>query len=660
MKFKNLLLIPLLVASLQAASVSDLTFTLINGNTEYSVSDCNGSASGSLIIPSNYNGLPVTQIGYLAFRGCSSVSSITIPGSVTSIGIYAFQDCSSLSSVTIGDSVTTIDWRAFEGCTSLASISIPNSVTSIGDLAFKDCTSLTSISLPDNMTFIGANIFKNCTNFSYDYTDQDLNYLISRSGQTAYLVVGVSASGSVNIPALVNTADVKLICSSAFAGCTGVVSITIPDSVTSIGESTFDGCSNLISITIPDSVTSIGKDAFRDCTGLSSVTIPDSVTSIGDNAFENCNGLNSITIPDGVTSIGTGAFNDCTSLTGIVVSSVNTFYSSIDGVVFNNAGDTLLIYPEGKSANSYDIPDGVTSIGTSAFNGCTGLTSITIPDSVTSIGWNVFQGCTNLSSVIFNGDAPPLIDPDLFGNIDSVTVYYYEDATGFTSPTWQEIQTKAISRFAPVIFDPVIAGIEKLEVGVNLWFNSAIGESYRIESSYDLENWTILEDQIPASSELIERLYSTDDYSRRFFRVILNTVEFTFIGTNNHDFGVYYGDEAIISAANIPLYPTGTDKYYLASYQVIEWSSNTPIGGLQYGRPKVTVATTSSLIGHNLKIRFFKYDSDNANNFSSAGPVLTIDGDALAQQDQTVESVSGVNVASQLGYSVRVWKEAKP
>ena len=143
MKFKYLLFFPLLVASLQAASVADLTFTLNGDGTEYSVTDCLTSASGSLDIPSTYNGLPVTSIrgglglgGNGAFFGRTDLTSIIIPDSVTSIGSNAFSGCTSLSSIAIPDSVTSIGSNAFANCTSLSSIAIPDSVTSIGEYAF--------------------------------------------------------------------------------------------------------------------------------------------------------------------------------------------------------------------------------------------------------------------------------------------------------------------------------------------------------------------------------------------------------------------------------------------------------------------------------------------------------------------------------------------
>jgi hypothetical protein len=136
MKFKYLLFFSLLVASLQAATVDDLTFTLNGDSTEYSVTDCLTSASGSLEIPSTYNGLPVTSIGYQAFLFCNGLTSITIPDSVTSIGNEAFSFCNSLTSITIPDNVTSIGNQAFAHCTSLTNIRFDGIAPTIGSLVF--------------------------------------------------------------------------------------------------------------------------------------------------------------------------------------------------------------------------------------------------------------------------------------------------------------------------------------------------------------------------------------------------------------------------------------------------------------------------------------------------------------------------------------------
>ena len=339
---------------------STLSYT-ITDNDEIEIISYDGT-DATLVIPDEIDGKKVTAIGYEAFKGCSGLTSITIPASVTSIGGWAFEGCSGLTSITIPDSVTTIEGYVFYGCRGLTSITIPDSVTSIGSSAFEGCSGLTSITIPASVTSIGGWAFEGC------------------SGLT-----------SITIPDSVTSIEY-----SAFRGCSGLTSITIPDSVTFIRDGAFEGCSGLASInvdenntayqsedgiilfdkqktqlitclpqktgayTIPDSVTSIGYAAFEGCSGLTSITIPDSVTSIGYSAFEGCRGLTSITIPDSVTSIGDAVFYGCSGLTSIT------------------------------------IPDSVTSIGSSAFYGCSGLTSITIPDSVTSIGYSAFYDCPNL------------------------------------------------------------------------------------------------------------------------------------------------------------------------------------------------------------------------------------------------------------------------
>ncbi len=144
----------------------------------------------------------------------------------------------------------------------------------------------------------------------------DLFYNLEASTRTATVTYNNNSSskytGSITIPATVTsggtTYNVTSVGYWAFGNCSGLTSITIPNSVTSIGNSAFYGCRGLTSITIPNSVTSIGNFAFSGCSGLTSITIPNSVTSINIYAFQGCSGLTSITIPNSVTSIGIGAF----------------------------------------------------------------------------------------------------------------------------------------------------------------------------------------------------------------------------------------------------------------------------------------------------------------------------------------------------------------
>ena len=183
---------------------------------------------------------------------------------------------------------------------------------------------------------------------------------------------------------------------SAFEGCCGLTSVTIPNSVFSILGGAFSRCSGLTSVTIPNSVTSIEMHAFSGCSALTSLTISNSVTSIGQQSFKGCISLTSLTIPKSLTSIGSSAFYGCSALTSIKVETGNVKYDSRNNcnALIETASNKLII-----GCNNTVIPSTVTTIGNDAFLNCSGLTSVTIPNSVTSIGFDSFSGCSGLTSL---------------------------------------------------------------------------------------------------------------------------------------------------------------------------------------------------------------------------------------------------------------------
>ena len=294
-------------------------------------------------------------------------------------------------------------------------------------------------------------------------------YEVSSDNKVTITDCKESAKGAITIPSKIDGKSVTSIGHSAFDGCRGLTSITIPNSVTSIGDWAFEHCTGLTSInvasgnnyysdnngvlfnkkktelirypegksqtsyTIPNSVTSIGVGAFFDCTGLTSITIPNSVTSIGDGAFEWCTGLTSITLPNSVTSIEGWAFNVCTGLTSITIP--NSVKSIGDGAFEYCAGLTSITIPNSVTSIGYrafydctgltsiTLGNSVTSIGDMAFADCTGLTSITIPNSVTSIRDRAFDGCTGLTSIT------------LGNSVTSIGYEAFYKCTGLTSIT---------------------------------------------------------------------------------------------------------------------------------------------------------------------------------------------------------------------------------
>ena len=477
MKFKGLLILPLLVVSLQSASVDDLTFTLNDTGTEYSLTDCDTAASGSLVIPSTYNGKPVTSIGENTFKDCINLNSVTLPNGIASIEYRAFFNCTGLTNVNIPNTVTSIGDRSFYNCTSLTGITIPDSVTTIGDESFFN-TGITSIVVPDSVTSIGYAAFRNCSSlntvtqpdaltkletftylnmewlgiinipsnleyiggsailFPFEIPDSvncygagnsgfsffgdtnvifsgGLGYRLSSSGVNAYIV---ELEGQPNFFGLTDTST----------GTTLSGDIVIPQTIGGafVKSVTFSGwlggdnnsAPGITGITVSEGIVSIAESAFRGFEDLVYIDLPDSLTLIDWVAFKDCTSLTSITIPKNVSSIGGFVFSGASNLNEIIVHPDNAHYTSVDNSLYDKSLQTFVRCR--ADATDFTIPNTVTTIGYGAFEDCN-ITSVTIPDSVTLIRKSAFSGCTGLTRITIP-DGVQKIEQNTFANCSAL------------------------------------------------------------------------------------------------------------------------------------------------------------------------------------------------------------------------------------------------
>jgi hypothetical protein len=252
------------------------------------------------------------------------------------------------------------------------------------------------------------------------------------------------------------------------------------------------------------------------------------LTTIGDFAFYGCSSLTSISIPAGVTKIAAGAFSGCQNLAAINVDSRNASYSSANGILFDKSMTVLKIYPSGKSAVSYHVPEGVTVVETGAFYGCQNINTVWISSSVTSICERAFRGCYSLKSAIFNGN-PPAITISFMGGGGSymndyslpfgepVIIYYMPGTTGW-GETYSGRPTAPWVRRAPSISNLKLTRIGNRNI-VQFDHSTVPGVPYRIQCSSDLQSWTNIFSGLGEGYSRTQN-GAIDEGAKRFYRTV--------------------------------------------------------------------------------------------------------------------------------------------
>ncbi|MBD5134128.1 MAG: leucine-rich repeat protein [Clostridiales bacterium] len=307
-------------------------------------------ADGQLIIPSELEGKPVTEIRNDALLGlsCYDVSYLEIPSSITSIGYNAFYQDSALEVVVGGDGLKELGAGAFYNTPWLNEQT--EEYVTIGDgILLKYNGSDQSIRIPDGVKFIA----------DYAFEGHDI---VSVSFPASVKKIGDYAFVSMKTLEQIDFSDGLIeIGNAAFAGCEKLHNIDLPDSLESIGVSAFEQCISLTNIAIPKNTQAIDENAFKDTPFGESLR--DEFVIVGDGILLKYNGTSHyVDIPDGVKSIG-AAFSGNELLQGVIV------------------------------------PDGTTRIGRFAFSGCTSLQSVTLPDTLTQIEYGAFRGCREMARI---------------------------------------------------------------------------------------------------------------------------------------------------------------------------------------------------------------------------------------------------------------------
>ena len=364
-------------------TVDGVRYSVNNDNTTVTVAGypSGSKPTGDLTIPESvtFGGIsfPVTSIGNRAFEGCSGLTSVTIGNSVTSIGYEAFSSCYGLTSVTIGNSVTYIGDYAFYRCSGLTSASVTWNAKNCSDFSssslapFKDFTNiktfefgseveripanlcygltgLTSVTIPNSVTEIGYDAFSGTA--WYNNQPDGLVY----AGPVAYKYKGIMPSGT----SIVLKEGTTGITASAFSGCSGLTSVTIPSSVKYIGSNAFSSSNELTEVVWNaescnidyNSSSSESSHPFYSCP-IIKLIVGDEVQQIPSYLMYKQIFLTSVTIPNSVTSIGRYAFDGCRGLTRIEAYPNPAKVSMGSDVFYNVPKDgTLHVLPKYLSA----------------------------------------------------------------------------------------------------------------------------------------------------------------------------------------------------------------------------------------------------------------------------------------------------------------------
>ncbi len=361
-----------------------------------------------------YENPNVDEIKSSSFSGCKALADIVIPANIVKLGSGAFSRCESAKSVKVlGNSkLQSINSGVFNGCTALETFTFEGDsvLTAINSNAFSSCENFRQFVCKSADAYKSESNQDRKNTFSY-LPDTLLTIETGAFNKTA--IKGVVSGNSLT--------DLKI---SAFSGCPELTwaDFTRSKNLGGIGDEAFNGCQKLETARFDENIKTIGKKAFYDCRALSSFNsnagshifnIPKNITLVDDQTFYNNLQMETINIPASVITLANSAFNinyvipaeeegKYHLLKAINIDKDNQYYSSVDGILFNKAQNTLINYPMAKEGKEYTVPESVTLIGEYAFASNKNIEKASMPNKLEGMGRYCFNKCDNLKEVWFN------------------------------------------------------------------------------------------------------------------------------------------------------------------------------------------------------------------------------------------------------------------
>ena len=412
----------------------------------------------------------VTTLGAKAFEGCSTLSSAQLSTALTTLEAYVFNGCISLEEIEIPNSLdekATVAPGAFTGADNLRKFTFGPNTKKLADNLFAGCTSMEEIDLPGTLTNIGKSSFANCTNLKRVTMPEDVKGIgdDAFTGCKKLEVIGTYNKNGLNTPTLSGNVVmmprfISIIGVRAFNGCEAIEKLTIPRTVEKVGDGAFAVCKHITDIEFvegdsekgADQYGIIGTSAFAGCTSLPDITIPQTIRVLGEHSFEGCTSLEKVVLANEFADavgggIGSYAFNGCTSLNRIAISNN---IEEIGAYAFANCtslgrdGETVIpvVLPNNvkilapcaflgcTSIQDVRLSRGLETIGNAAFKGCTGLRSIELPASIKSVIWQ--YKFMNVGSYIQNNISPDALgigDGGIFRDCENLRVITFEEGT---------------------------------------------------------------------------------------------------------------------------------------------------------------------------------------------------------------------------------------